>query len=212
MLELSAKHAEMGIINNRLEKRGPTEEVTAFDIPLTVLLDPKELNELLDKRHAHAALFNTPKGCVATPIFPEFKALHVEMIFENANVSLQLGVSDNLIDFEDARIKVQSLQPVHGGETEARLQLQVIPGAKQITRLLDAQNSELKVSITDARRAEKKNTKQESLPLGPPAAAAATEGDAGEEGDGNGKVHDIKSVKGKSSSTGKDRPHPENAH
>lgn len=185
MFDLAKKHCNMGIINNRVEKHGGTD-VTAFDIPLSLLLDPEELNTLLGDKYKHRALFDT-KGDVATPMFPEFSGFSLKNDLEGATVTLHLGVGDYEIEFEDCNLKGIVLSPVHGGETETSFKLQCNPQNKHITKLLDAQNTELKVTIADAKVAEKRSRKQRELPLGadpqaesidvPEAAGEPTEGD-----------------------------------
>lgn len=177
MLDLDSKHAQVGVINNRIEKHGD-KDVTAFDIPLTVLLDPKELNNLLDDPYKHRALFDT-KGDVATPMFPEFSEFAMKHDLEGATVTLHIGHSGFEIEYKDSCLKGLVLAPLHGGETQLTFKLQCNPLTKHIVKLLDAQNTEIKLSVADAKIAEKKKRKQRELPLGPDPKA---DGDGGEEG------------------------------
>jgi hypothetical protein len=165
MLDLDNKHAQVGVINNRIEKHGD-KDVTAFDIPLTVLLDPKELNNLLDDPYKHRALFET-KGDVATPMFPEFSEFAMKHDLEGATVTLHIGHSGFEIEYKDSCLKGLVLAPLHGGETQLDFKLQCNPQTKHIVKLLDAQNTEIKLSVADAKVAEKKKRKQRELPLGP---------------------------------------------
>jgi hypothetical protein len=179
MLDLDLKHAQVGVVNNRIEKHGD-KDVTAFDIPLTVLLDPKELNNLLDDPYKHRALFDT-KGDVATPMFPEFSEFAMKHDLEGATVTLHLGHSGFEIEYKDCCLKGLTLAPLHGGETQLDFKLQCNPQTKHIVKLLDAQNTEIKVSVADAKIAEKKKRKQRELPLGPDPKADA-DGEAEEGG------------------------------
>jgi hypothetical protein len=175
MLDLDKKHCKLGVINNRIEMHGD-KEVTAFDIPFTLLLDPKELNELLGDPYKHRALFDT-KGDVATPLFPEFTEFTMKNDLEGATVALRLSPTYE-IEFKDTTLKGLTLAPIHGGETELNGKLQVTPQTKHITRLLDAQNTEIQITVADAKIAEKKKRKQRELPLGPdPNADQDGEGD-----------------------------------
>jgi hypothetical protein len=178
MLDLDNKHAKVGVINNRIEKHGD-KDVTAFDIPLTVLLDPKELNNLLDDPYKHRALFET-KGDVATPMFPEFSEFAMKHDLEGATVTLHIGHSGFEIEYKDSCLKGLVLAPLHGGETQLDFKLQCNPQTKHIVKLLDAQNTEIKLSVADAKIAEKKKRKQRELPLGPdPKADQDDEGEPG---------------------------------
>ena len=164
MLTLKKHHAEMGIINNRIEKHG-NDNVTAFDIPIVLLLDPDQLEQLLGKgQHDH--MFEK-QGRSFKPRIPDVESMLIRHDLDGANVVLHLDKSD--IEFEEARLKGLTLQPLAGGETQLHFKLQVRPENKHILRLLDTQNCELKLSLADAKIAQKAKSKQEELPLGAPA-------------------------------------------
>jgi hypothetical protein len=166
----------MGVIQNRVEHHGDSD-VTAFDIPLELLLDPDELNALVGD-YAHNALFNT-KGKVAEPMFPDFDSFALKHDLENAHVALAIGngSTDYAIEWDDARLKGLTLSPLTGGETHLSFRLQVRPQNKHITKLFDTQNCELKISLSDAKIVEKTKKRQQELPLdAPPAGVLAGNG------------------------------------
>lgn len=164
MLTLTNKRATIGVINNRVEKHGD-EDVTAFDIPVDLLLDPKELDALVGN-HTHRSLFDK-KGDVYEPNFPRFDGFSLKDDFEGATVTLVLGMTDHAsIEFEDCRLKSIELSPQVGGETAMSFKLQVRPEPRDYVKLIESQNSELKISLGDARVAEKAKSKQQDLALG----------------------------------------------
>src|SRR5262249_54919251 len=79
------------------------------------------------------------------------------------------------LEFEGARLKTLQLAPVVGGETELGFKLQVRPQNKHVTRLLDAQNCEVKFSLRDATVAERNRRRQQDQPLQPAAAEGTTD-------------------------------------
>jgi len=161
--ELAAKRCTLGIINNRIEKNGD-QDVTAFDLPITLLLDPDELNALLGDKYKHRALFETKNG-VSHPMFPEFESFALKED-RQGDVTLHLA-GETEVEYEDVRLKSLTLSPVAGGETELRCKVQVLPQTKHITKLINAQNCELKISVADTKIAAKNRSKQQDLPLDP---------------------------------------------
>jgi hypothetical protein len=164
MLKLSKKRCEFGLIGNRLEHHGD-KDVTAFDIRVTVLLDPDELDELLEDKYAHKALFAT-KGKVASPMFPQLDSFSMRHDIEAKDAILIL-LGDYAVPFENVRLKGLVLTPAVGGETELTFKFQCRPQPRYITRLLDAQKCEGKISLSKTKVAEKeKAPKQDDLELG----------------------------------------------
>jgi len=163
MLSLQKKRAQMGVINNRIEKHGD-QDVTAFDIPIEMLLDPEELNDLLGDKYAHRALFDT-KGNVATPMLPMLAAMSLTHDLDEATVTLHLAGGTEL-EYEDVRLKGLRIAPIHGGETELTFKLQILPKTPQYAKLINAQVSEIQLSLADAKVAEKRKDKQQQLDLG----------------------------------------------
>ena len=171
MLSLQKKRAQMGVINNRIEKHGD-QDVTAFDIPIEMLLDPEELNDLLGDKYAHRALFDT-KGNVATPMLPMLAAMSLTHDLDEATVTLHLAGGTEL-EYEKVRLKGLRIEPVHGGETGLTFKLQIRPKTPQYAKLINAQVSEIQLTIADAKVAEKGKDKQQQLDLG-------EEGEGGDE-------------------------------
>lgn len=167
MLKLKGKRCVMGVINNRVEKHGE-DDVTAFDIPLDALLKPAELDSLVPL--ASRVLFNT-KGSVQEPAFPDFAhfPLRHDLAAKAATLEFGSNVStDYAIEFEEVTLKGLVLEPLIGGETGLKFKLQVRPQNKHITRLLNAQNTSVKLTVGDLKIAEKAARKQQALPLAAP--------------------------------------------
>jgi hypothetical protein len=164
-MKLKKKACTMGVINNRIEKHGEKEKV-AFDIPLTLLLDPDELCALLDDKYAHKALFNT-KGASAAPMFPQFDgfSLKDDLQAKGATFYIGNGSTDYEIEFTDVRLKGLFLSPIQGGETQLTFKLQVLPQMKHVTKLIDNQHCMLKLSVDKTNSIDKKKDKQQDLPL-----------------------------------------------
>jgi len=116
-------------------------------------------------------------------MFPQFDSFSLKHDIEARAAVLTLA-GDYAVPFEDVRLKGLKLTPVVGGETELSFKLQCRPQTRYITRLLDAQNTEGKCSVSQAKIAEKSKPagKQEDLPLGgqPPASAGNGDGEHAE--------------------------------
>jgi hypothetical protein len=167
MFKLKKKRCTVGIINNRIERHGD-KEITAFDIPISMLLDPDQLDSLVGN-YTHKALFNT-KGKVSEPMFPDFDSFGMKHDLEGETVTLGIGngSTDYEIEFEDVRLKGLVLEPLTGGETSLTFKLQVCPQTKHIVKLIDSQNCEVRFSCGDLSAVESKKAKQQTLPLGGP--------------------------------------------
>ena len=168
-LELTKKRCVMGVINNRIEKHGD-QDVTAFDIPIDLLLDPKELIAFLGP-YVQRALYNTTKDGVAEPMVPEVESYPLKDDLECKAVTLAIGhgSSDYEVEFEDARLKSLTLFLQRGGETQLKFKLQIRPQNKHVLKLLDSQNCEIKISTGETKIAEKAKRAQGELELGPQA-------------------------------------------
>lgn len=159
-LKLKQHRAEMGVINNRIEKHGD-DDVTAFDCPIKLLLDPDKFDALLGVgRHDHWFKKN---GRTYELINPEIESFSLKFDLDVGSVVVHLDKSD--LEFEDARLKGLTLEPLPGGETALRFKLQIRPENKHIIRLIDMQNRDLKLSIDEATIAEKLQAKQQKLDL-----------------------------------------------
>lgn len=164
MLELSKKHATMGVINNRLEKHGD-ESVTAFDIPLEMLLDTDELEQLAPR--ASKWLFNDNRGALE-PAFPQFESVTLKDAIDAKGACIAIGAGDKPyeIEFEDVRLKGLTLTPLPGGHTQLSLKLQIRPESKHLAKLIDAQETDVKFTFSEADFVPKNKRKQQELPLG----------------------------------------------
>lgn len=165
MFDFSDKTVRQGKISNNLEKHGD-EDVKAFDIPITCMLDVTELDELCGAGTAKR-FFEKVKG-VDEPaaVFKRCDALSFKDDFDGASVSLEME-GEGELEYEDARISKIDLEPAVGGLTTVSFSLRVRPDdADECFMLLQNQNRELKLTISDAKIAKKKSAKQQDLPLG----------------------------------------------
>jgi hypothetical protein len=159
-LKLSKHRAEMGVINNRIEKHGD-DDVTAFDCPIKLLLDPDKFDELLGAgRHDH---WFTKSGRTYDLVNPEIETFSLKYDLDVGSVVIHLDKSD--LEFDGARLKGLTLEPLKGGETALRFKLQVRPENKHIIRLIDMQNRDFKLSVDKATIAQKEKSKQQQLAL-----------------------------------------------
>jgi hypothetical protein len=163
MLQLKGKPATMGVINNRLEKHGD-ESVTAFDIPLDMLLDQDELEELVP--HASAMLFDDKRD-VLQPAFPQFEShtLKDAIDAKEAMIAIGAGAKPYEIEFGEVRLKGLTLTPLTGGETQLHVTLQVRPDSKHLAKLIDAQETQIKFTFSEGNFAPKNKRRQQELPL-----------------------------------------------
>src|SRR5579862_9551402 len=174
MLTLKKQRAEMGVINNRLERHGD-QDVTAFDMPLSTLLDPDQFDACLGKG-AHDRLYRK-EGRSYKVAIEEIETIPLRHDLEGAAVTLHFDKSD--IEFEKATLKDPTLELIDGGETQLRFKLQVRPENKHLTRLLDAQRTDFNISIDDAKIIEEKAKQaQGKLELGSPPPAKPANGEA----------------------------------
>lgn len=159
-LKLSKHRAEMGVINNRIENHGD-QDVTAFDCPIKLLLDPDKFDALLGEG-SHDRWFKK-SGRTYELVNPEIETLALKYDFTVSSVVIHLDKSD--LEFDEGTLKSPALERLPGGETAMRFKLQILPENKHIIRLIDLQNRDFKLSLTDAKIAEKPNARQGKLAL-----------------------------------------------
>ena len=162
MLDISQTHAHMGKISNNLEKHG-TDDVTAFDIPISgILLDREQLNDLLEDPHADRWMFNETKSGAIEPATRAFEPRVLKDTFEKAVVVFTVGKAE--FTLADCKIQGIELDPENGGNTRVAFKLRVRPeNDKQILALLGHQNREIKIDVAEATVAEKGGRKQSDL-------------------------------------------------
>ncbi len=165
MLTITRRSAKISSsINVRTEKHGD-EDVPACDVTVgAIMLEPEELNALLEDPKAHGALFVKDDAGFSSPAFPQFHAFTLVDKFEDALVHLHVGMGPTLIELEHSKLARVSLSPQPGGMTAMSVQVQSTPPSEKIGQLSAYMNHEISIEITDGKRA-KKSGKQNELPL-----------------------------------------------
>jgi len=167
MLTIDNRPCKIGnSINLRTERHGD-EDVPACDIPLAgIMLQPDELNALLDDSRAHKALFTQAKnGKPAEPAFQKFKAFAMKDKFEGAAVVLIVGLTETEIELGEVNLARIMLEPQVGGMTEVSLQVQAKPDSDDLAHLVQFMNHDANVTIQFGKLVESKKSKQQQLGL-----------------------------------------------
>lgn len=137
MLSLSRRSCRIGPAV-RVKITGKDERVTTLAVPLSqLMLDPNELNSLLQEPHAHQVLFDTKRSTLIEPVFRNIAALRLVDKIEDASVTLELNSTTtlSLVNCTLARIE---LEPQNGGLTAMSLSVQCTPKLdSMIARLLE---------------------------------------------------------------------------
>ena len=165
MLTITRRSAKIGSsVNVRNEKHGD-EDVPACDIAVaSIMLEPEELNALLEDPRAHDLLFVKDATGFVEPAFPQLNAFALRDKFEDALVQLHVGLAPTLIELKAVKLARVSLALQPGGLTAMSLQVQATPAPEIIGQLSAYMNHEISIEITDGKRA-KKAEKQDELPL-----------------------------------------------
>ena len=174
MLTITKRGAYMGRINNRLQRHGE-ESVTAFDVPLSsIALEAEELNALLGIPRAHDALFSKGlDGKSPQPTFEDVDPLVLTYKLEDVRAEIYVGMKDEKLTFTAAKLTDIRLEPQPGGMTLLSLKLQIVPDiAKQAPKLLQWQDHDVSVELSDGRRAVKAKEQGELAVGAAPAEAA----------------------------------------
>lgn len=158
-LNLSDAHARMGKIGNNIEMHGE-EEVSGFTLPITMTLGHEQLDGLMGK-YFHRSLYNQTKDLwEIVDGFRRCKPLHLEDIYEEVSVLIDLAQGDPL-EFSDCRVSKIVLTPQHGGLTLLDCHLYLHPGlGDENLALQEHQNHEIGVTLQEGKIALKKNPKQ----------------------------------------------------
>lgn len=164
IIEITKRPAMLGAsINTRCEKHGD-EDVPACDIPLSgIMLSPEESNALVP--YFTRAFFDDQKGH-KVPSFPQLDAVRFREKFEEATVTISVGVngSGKQLELEECTLAKLKLEPMSGGLTALSLVVQAeMPD--HIEELLQRLGGEVTIEIADAKVAEKKSSKQGELPI-----------------------------------------------
>lgn len=169
--EMAARPGKYVNINTRHEGRGKTDVQLCADISVRGFhIDAAELNHILGDK-AHNALFVAAngKGKPAEPMFRNINSLGVLDQFEGCDVVFSLGLSEETVEFEDARVHGIVLEPQVGGLTLMDCKVSVeIEDTDDVARLLECMGDEGSISIFLGAKAVPKDKKaQKSLDLGP---------------------------------------------
>lgn len=153
MITITKRGAQMGRINNRLQKHGE-EDVTAFDIPLdSIALDANELNAVLADPGAHHRMFHKPAdGGITQPSFDGLKPFELKDKFEDVGADLFLGMGEDVVTVSGASLSSVSLEPQPGGLTFLCGKLQFVPDLATVPLLLQFQGHEISVELRDAKK------------------------------------------------------------
>jgi hypothetical protein len=152
MLTLKKKPCTLGLICNSLERVGDDDQQTLFTIPVNQLLDPDELDKWLGKGF-HDQLF-LKDGRIWKPRNPEIESYALRHTLEDASVTLHMDKLD--MEYSGVRLKALSIEPLEGGQCQLYYRLQIHPKNQHLTRLFDAQNCPIKISVDDAKIIDEK--------------------------------------------------------
>lgn len=163
---------KMGKISINLEKHGE-EEVIVFAIPISGAMLPADLdsddpaNLIAGDPHFTRSVFNDNKGFLE-PMPWVRSPIRIPEKYEDAHVSIKLP-SDEVLEFEGARIGNIETMPMPGGMVGVDFQVQLHPELDRVNLLLqEYQHHEIGISVLDAKIALKKKNKQQALPLQQP--------------------------------------------
>lgn len=174
-----------GSVNTRCELHGE-ESIPALDIPLSaIMLNASELNALLGEPLAHEALFNRRADHLTEPLFKQLKPFALKDKYEDATVTLTVGLHQTPIVLKNVKLSKLKLEPQVGGLTALSLTVQCTPELdERITTLLAFMNHDAQAEIVTGKRATKAD-QQPELPLGAHGGEDDDPGDddVGEEGD-----------------------------
>ena len=163
-LNLTKRQAHIGSSMKSKTQTDGEEKIPTVEIVLSgLMLDKDELNELLDDKYAHNALFDT-KGKLHEPMFKQLRAFVLRDKFEKSMVRFYLGLTNETIELKGCKLSKLHIEPTTGGLTELTLQVHCSPDADQMGKLFTAQDSNQSVSIRFG-AAEKKKKDQPELPL-----------------------------------------------
>ena len=184
LFALFDEHAIMGKIGNNLEKHGDTDEMLGWTLPMTLMLPAEQLDRVKGA-YFHRSLYNVNKNpWEVVEGFKDCAPLEDERTFEGVKALLRFAIADKELEFEGCRVTKIFYEATHGGLTKTWFHLYVHPEiGEETSLLLEHQNSEVSVRLSDGKLALKKNPKQQSLPLGAPKgqqSAPQVEGEGGE--------------------------------
>lgn len=173
MLKFDARPAHIGgSINTRTERHGDND-VAALDIPVTFVIDPVDLCDLLKSPDAAQRIFRYPEvaaGQVAQagdPAIPLLKSLALAGKIEGATVRLDFDTlqGKTTLTLDAAKLSKIRLTPMFSGKTQCALTIQTTPDLDDdILALFGHMNGDCQLEIEVQHYGS-----QAELPLEPPA-------------------------------------------
>lgn len=166
MLTITRRAARLGSsVNVRTEKHGD-DDVPAIDVTVSgIMLEPEELNALLEDPKAYDALFRRDDQDFPQPTFPQLKPFSLESKFEGVLVQLHVGPKPSIIELTDTKLNRVTLTPQPGGQTALSVQVQATPSEKVIGQVSTYMNHEVSVELSGGEKAKPKDANQANLPL-----------------------------------------------
>lgn len=188
-LNVEDKTCRLGKYSNNTEFHGDDWD-GAWTFKLTgLMLTKDELNAFLADKHAHASWFDSVKGVHQPMPWWHSEIFYVSDSFEIEQLAIVVS-GQRKLEFEGqepdadeqddvgrpaAVLSKITLKPQYGGMTELCGHLTLRPGfGKENIILQQHQHREVKVTMLDGAVREK-SSKQDSLPLAPPAEDGAGE-------------------------------------
>lgn len=170
-LEMVARPGKYVHINNRQERHGKDDLQLCADISVRGFhIEESELNHFLGPA-AWRALFVAAdgKGKPAEPMFRNVDPLKLWDEFEGCDVSFSLGLSDEVVEFEDAFLSKIVLTPQVGGLTLFDCLVSVeVEDSTDVAAMLDSMGDECTVKIfVGGKHVPEGKKAQGSLELGP---------------------------------------------
>jgi hypothetical protein len=157
----------MGKISNNLEKHGD-QDVPAFSIPITgLMLSKEQLCTLMRDKFVHQSWYNNKRDLQEPMDWCKNVTIKLDEHYDGATVAFKLQ-DDTVLEFQNCKLGNIIPNATLGGLTAVDLQIQLIPGLERENLLLqEYQNREIKLSVSGAKVALKKGSKQQELKLPP---------------------------------------------
>jgi hypothetical protein len=149
MLKIRETPCTLGKFSNNLDKHGE-DDLTSFDVPITLELKRATLNALVDDRLFDKRVFDEPAKGKPTPVgegFLKFGPLKFRDTFEDARI--ELTFDRTTLSYEKCKVSKIVLEFCLGGTTECSMSLHIKPATdKEILLLLHHQRRDVLISIS----------------------------------------------------------------
>lgn len=162
-IDLTEMPCVMGKYSNNIQYEGKSEK-PYWAVPFTGLMLPKaQAIALFHDKLVHNCLFDLSDPSLPQPCewLTHSEIKYVDS-FDRASVDVTL-VNGNKPEFVLCRVKVTSLQPRTGGLVETDLQVHIFPNREQMILIHEHQNTVVKLSISNAKVAERKKSNQKDM-------------------------------------------------